>query len=164
MRSESIHSSFDRKEARTRLLVASISSFGRTEMAGGSSTSTFGMELLPEPELKKRPNKAPEPTTIAVTPPAAQESRQPWSWLILDVGQNTTLMDETNKHGLSRYIPADVRRDVRHRSKFGCEIGRRGFYQYEHIDPTFENALKNDPSRICCLCGSCHDSISRGQI
>lgn len=71
---------------------------------------------------------------------------------------------EVNQHGLKRYIPAEVRRDVRQRSKFGCVICRRGFYQYEHIDPPFEDAQKHDPERICCLCGSCHDSVTRGHL
>jgi hypothetical protein len=69
-----------------------------------------------------------------------------------------------NKHGLSRYIPADIRRQVRQHSKFGCVICRRGFYQYEHIDPPFEEATEHDPERICCLCGACHDSVTRGQL
>ena len=73
-------------------------------------------------------------------------------------------MVEMNQHGLSRYIPADVRREVRQRSKFGCVICRSGLYQYEHIDPPFETATIHDPDSICCLCGSCHDSVTRGQL
>ena len=73
-------------------------------------------------------------------------------------------MSEVNKYGLSRYIPSDVRREVRQRSKFGCVICRRGFYQYEHIDPPFDDATEHNPSHICCLCGSCHDSVTRGHI
>lgn len=41
---------------------------------------------------------------------------------------------------------------------------RRGFYQYEHINPTFENATAHDPEHICCLCASCHDAVTRGQF
>jgi hypothetical protein len=73
-------------------------------------------------------------------------------------------MAEVNRHGLSRYIPADVRREVRQRSKFGCVICRRGFYQHEHINPPFEDATEHDPERICCLCGACHDSVTRGHL
>jgi hypothetical protein len=73
-------------------------------------------------------------------------------------------MGDVNQHGLSRYIPAEIRREVRQRSKFGCVTCRRGFYQYEHIDPPFENATTHDPDRICCLCGSCHDSVTRGHL
>lgn len=69
-----------------------------------------------------------------------------------------------NQHGLNRYIPVAIRRDVRQRSKFGCVVCRSGFYQYEHIDPLFKNALKHDPECICCLCGSCHDLVTRGRL
>lgn len=73
-------------------------------------------------------------------------------------------MADVNKYGLSRYIPAEVRREVRQRSKFGCVLCRCGFYQYEHIDPTFEDATEHDPDYICCLCGACHDLITRGHF
>jgi hypothetical protein len=73
-------------------------------------------------------------------------------------------VSETNKHGLSRYIPADVKRTVRQRCKFGCVLCRKGFYHYEHIDPPFENATAHDPDCICCLCAFCHDGVTRGHI
>lgn len=69
-----------------------------------------------------------------------------------------------NKFGLSRYIPSNIRLEIRKRSKFGCVICRCGFYQYEHIDPTFENAKEHNPDNICCLCGTCHDLVTRGAI
>lgn len=71
---------------------------------------------------------------------------------------------EINKYGLNRYIPADIRREVRQRSKFGCVNCRLGFYQYEHINPTFEEAKEHNPDNICCLCGACHDAVTRGQL
>ena len=73
-------------------------------------------------------------------------------------------MIKVNQYGLKRNIPADVRRDVRQRCKFGCVFCRSGFYQYEHIDPPFKNAVRHDPERICCLCGSCHDLVTRGHL
>jgi len=73
-------------------------------------------------------------------------------------------MVEVNKHGLSRYIPAHVKREVRQRSKFGCIICRCGLYQYEHIDPLFMQAKEHNPECICCLCGSCHEKVTRGHI
>ena len=72
-------------------------------------------------------------------------------------------MNNTNAFGLSRHIPAEVKREVRSRCKFGCVICRCGLYQYEHIEPPFEEARIHDPDKICCLCGSCHDSVTRGQ-
>lgn len=69
-----------------------------------------------------------------------------------------------NDHGLSRYIPTDVSREIRQKSKFGCVICRNAIYQYEHIDPEFKDAHKHDPDKICLLCGGCHDKVSRGRI
>lgn len=73
-------------------------------------------------------------------------------------------MPDPNKHGLKRNIPAGVRRQIRQNSKFGCVLCRKGFYQYEHIDPTFEEAREHHADAICCLCGACHDAVTRGQI
>lgn len=67
-----------------------------------------------------------------------------------------------NRQGLGRDIPADVRREVRRRSKFGCVICRNGFYEYEHIIP-FAEIRRHDPDHICCLCEQCHGRITRGQ-
>jgi hypothetical protein len=53
---------------------------------------------------------------------------------------------------------------VRQRSKFACVLCRRGFYQYEHIDPSFEDATEHKPEYICCLCGACHDSVTRRHL
>lgn len=68
-----------------------------------------------------------------------------------------------NKHDLSRNIPAKVKRKVREQSKYGCVICRSGFYQYEHIAP-FEDVKAHDPEHICCLCGRCHDAVTRGHL
>jgi hypothetical protein len=73
-------------------------------------------------------------------------------------------MSDPNKYGLKRYIPAGVLRQVRQNSKFGCVLCRKGFYQYEHIDPTFEEAREHHADAICCLCGACHDAVTRGQM
>lgn len=69
----------------------------------------------------------------------------------------------TNRYGLTRHIPAAVAREVRQRSRFGCVLCRAGFYEYEHIDPAFEEARVHDPGHICCLCSSCHGAVTRGQ-
>lgn len=73
-------------------------------------------------------------------------------------------MDATNKHDLSRAIPAKVKLDVRQRSKFGCVICRSAVCQYEHIDPEFADAKSHEAEHICLLCGSCHDKVTRGRI
>lgn len=67
-----------------------------------------------------------------------------------------------NTRGLVRYIPADVRREVRRRSKFGCVICRNGFCIYEHLDD-YVGVDVHDPARICLLCESCHGRITRKQ-
>lgn len=74
------------------------------------------------------------------------------------------MANSINKHGLSRNLPAKVARAVRQRSKFGCVRCRSGLYQYEHIDPPFESAISHDPEKICCLCGGCHDLVTRGHL
>ena len=67
-----------------------------------------------------------------------------------------------NRQGLGRYIPADVRREVRRRSKFGCVVCRDGFCIYEHLDD-YVGVEVHDPARICLLCESCHGRITRKQ-
>ncbi len=69
-----------------------------------------------------------------------------------------------NKHGLSRYIPEPIRREIRSRSKFGCVICRRAVYVYEHIDPLFKDAQSHDPDHMCLLCAHCHDKVTRGLV
>ena len=68
----------------------------------------------------------------------------------------------TNKHGLSRDIPAGVKLKIRQNCKFGCVNCRNAIYQYAHIEPPFAEAKGHDPSRMCLLCGSCHDRERRG--
>ena len=73
-------------------------------------------------------------------------------------------MSQKNKHDLSRNIPEGVKRQVRKNCGFGCIICRSGIYQYEHIIPEYSNAEEHDPNKICCLCGTCHDAVTRGII
>ena len=73
-------------------------------------------------------------------------------------------MATVNQHGLSRYIPSDVRHEIRRRSKFGCVQCRSAIYQYEHIDPEFTDAKSHDPNNMCLLCGGCHDRVTRGRL
>lgn len=73
-------------------------------------------------------------------------------------------MTNVNRHGLARYIPADIALEVRRRSKFGCVYCRSAIYQYEHIDPEFNEALSHNPDNICLLCGGCHDRVTRGRL
>lgn len=70
----------------------------------------------------------------------------------------------TNKHGLSRAIPAAVTREVRQRDGFGCVLCGFAIYTYEHVDPTFADATSHDPACITLLCASCHDRVTRGLL
>ncbi|MCS4133673.1 HNH endonuclease [Salinibacter ruber] len=67
-----------------------------------------------------------------------------------------------NKHGLSRTIPAQVKREVRRSCGFGCVICGTSIIEYEHIDPPFAEAKEHDPDRIALLCPRCHAKVTRG--
>jgi hypothetical protein len=70
----------------------------------------------------------------------------------------------TNKRGLSRNIPADVKREVRRNSKFGCVLCRQLICEYEHIDPTFAEASSHEADKICLLCPTHHTEVTNGLL
>ena len=78
------------------------------------------------------------------------------------VWANKFMAGRINKHGLSDYIPADVRRTVRRDCGFGCVVCGLAIAQYEHFDPPFEDAMAHRAKGIALLCGACHDKKSRG--
>ncbi|MDG4717971.1 MULTISPECIES: hypothetical protein [Thalassospira] len=61
-------------------------------------------------------------------------------------------MSKKNRHGLSRTIPEEVKREIRQRSKFGCVVCRQAIYTYEHILPCFVDATEHNPDNMCLLC------------
>jgi len=65
-----------------------------------------------------------------------------------------------NAFGLSREIPADVKRLVRQRCGFGCIICGLGIVQYEHVDPEFKDARVHGPEAIALLCPQCHAKVT----
>ncbi|MEA3494507.1 MAG: hypothetical protein U9R42_00545 [Bacteroidota bacterium] len=69
-----------------------------------------------------------------------------------------------NKHGLKRYIPAEIRREIRQNSGFGCVICGLGIIQYEHVDPEFNDAKEHDPVRMTLLCPRCHNKVTTGYL
>ena len=71
---------------------------------------------------------------------------------------------ERNRHGLKRYIPAEVARNVRQRCGFGCIFCRCAFVQYDHFAPEFKDAEQHDPDGIVALCGTHHTARGNGQI
>ncbi|WP_433895211.1 HNH endonuclease signature motif containing protein [Sphingobacterium mizutaii] len=69
-----------------------------------------------------------------------------------------------NKYGLSRNIPAPIKRQIRQESGFGCVICGNGIYEYEHIEPEYNDAEIHDPKCMTILCPSCHSKVTRGLI
>lgn len=73
-------------------------------------------------------------------------------------------MPQRNPHGLSRDIPADVKRAVRHACGYGCVICGCAIVEYEHVDPPFNEAREHDPRSITLLCPQCHAKVTRGFV
>ena len=67
----------------------------------------------------------------------------------------------TNKYGLSRNIPEDVKLAVRQACGFGCVVCGMSIIEYEHIDPPFHDATVHDPTKIALLCATCHGNVTR---
>lgn len=65
-------------------------------------------------------------------------------------------MQNTNKHGLSRTIPSEVRREVRKRCGFGCVVCGSAIYEYEHFAPEFKDATEHCADGIALLCPTDH--------
>lgn len=72
------------------------------------------------------------------------------------------MASDVNKHGLTRYIPSEVKRAVRKRCGFGCIKCGSAVYQYEHFDPEFEDAMEHTAEGITLLCGGCHNKKTTG--
>lgn len=73
-------------------------------------------------------------------------------------------MGGTNKHGLKRYIPEDIRREVRIRDGFGCVICATPIVQYEHVDPEFVDTRSHESYAITLLCPTCHMKVTGKEI
>lgn len=71
-------------------------------------------------------------------------------------------MSNINKHGLSRHIPEEIKYQLRKEAGFGCVICGNAIFQYEHIEPEWNNAKEHNPTSMTILCGSCHDKVTRG--
>jgi hypothetical protein len=71
-------------------------------------------------------------------------------------------MTQKNQYGLSRDIPADVKRAVRQACGYGCVICGSAIIEYEHVEPTFSEAREHDARAITLLCPQCHAKVTRG--
>lgn len=73
-------------------------------------------------------------------------------------------MSERNKYGLGRYIPREIRREIRSRCGFGCVICGLALYDYEHFDPDFKDAREHNPKGMTLLCPRCNQKRARGTL
>lgn len=69
-----------------------------------------------------------------------------------------------NRFGLSRWIPPDVRREVRQRSGFGCVLCGSAIIEYHHFDPPFVDATSHRADGITALCPRCHAKAESGRV
>lgn len=70
----------------------------------------------------------------------------------------------TNRHGLSRNIDAETKRQIRINSGFSCVICRAPFCTYEHFDPEYKDAKEHNPDGMCLLCSTCQADTTAGRL
>lgn len=73
-------------------------------------------------------------------------------------------MSERNQHGLGRYVPQSVRREIRRRRGFGCVLCGLAYYDYEHFEPDFKDAKEHNPKGMTLLCMQCNQKRERGTL
>lgn len=72
--------------------------------------------------------------------------------------------DSKNKYGLDRYIPADIKHQIRVRSSFGCVICGEIPCDYDHLRIPFHEAKIHDPEDMVLLCTKCHSLKTKSII
>ena len=70
----------------------------------------------------------------------------------------------SNAHGLSRSIPAGVKREVQRRCGHGCIYCGATIIEYEHFAPEFADAKCHDADGITLLCPTHHALTTKGII
>lgn len=74
-------------------------------------------------------------------------------------------MNRKNNYGIDRYIPANIKREVRQRCRFGCVICGFPIYEYEHFNPEFKDLRENHKADgITLLCPNCHTQKTNGTL
>src|SRR3989344_2096438 len=73
------------------------------------------------------------------------------------------MASKVNQHDLLRYIPSDKRRELRKICGFGCVVCASSIYDYEHIEPEWQDAHGHDVNKMALLCGTCHGQVTRKQ-
>jgi hypothetical protein len=59
-------------------------------------------------------------------------------------------MVETNKHGLGRPIPPEIKGKIRKECGFGCVKCGYWLCEYDHFAPEFKDAMSHDPNHVTC--------------
>ena len=67
------------------------------------------------------------------------------------------------QHGLTRNIPAAIKRGVRKNSGFSYVICSNPFCTYEHITQEIKTATEHNSDHICLQCRTCHGEITVGR-
>lgn len=70
-------------------------------------------------------------------------------------------MSDKNKHGLSRHIHPQLKKQIRQEAGFGCVVCGLAIGEYEHIAPEFADAERHDPEKMTFLCSQCHAKVTR---
>ncbi len=73
-------------------------------------------------------------------------------------------MSETNKQGLSKYIPQEIKDRIIKNSYHGCVICGNGLYDFEHIIPEYSEASSHQVDRMALLCKHHHGEVTNGSI
>lgn len=74
------------------------------------------------------------------------------------------MAQKTNKYGLSRSIPAAIKRKIRSECGYGCVLCGSVIIEYEHIEPEWNDAKEHDPSKMALLCPDHHARVTKGII
>ena len=73
-------------------------------------------------------------------------------------------MSKPNRHGLKRHIPSKVSEKIRRDAGFGCIVCGDLVVEYEHIEPSFADAIEHDPEKMTLLCPKHHSRVTKGLI
>jgi len=71
------------------------------------------------------------------------------------------MAQKINKYGLSRSIPAEIKRKIRKDCGYGCVLCGSIIVDYEHIDPEWNEAKEHNPSKMALLCPNHHSRVTK---
>ena len=73
-------------------------------------------------------------------------------------------MSSINRFGLTRVIPAEIKRKVRQGCGFGCVVCGKIGMEYDHFSPEFVDCERHDAAGIALLCSDCHTARTAGRL